>query len=146
MPKEKIGKYYLFKLQLFFFITFQECIRLIIKMNGSVTQLTGLNNYNSTACKNASFHYLFLCYFTTTAAMFQLCLCYQKWECYGEKCLQTLTFPLLHHAGLLWKTPHYLSLTVAESSSIWKICRLHCFKLSVLLAQEDPELKVARMT
>lgn len=81
-------------------------------MNGSVTQLTDLNNYNSTACKNASFHYLFLCYFTTTAAMFQLCLCYQKWECYGEKCLQTLTFPLLHHAGLLWKTPHYLSLTV----------------------------------
>lgn len=55
---------------------------------------------------------LFLWYFTTAAAMFQLCPCYQKWERCGGKSLQTLTFPLLHHAGLLWETPHRRSLTV----------------------------------
>lgn len=91
---------------------------------------------------------LFLWHFTTVAVMFQLCLCYQKWECYGEKCLQTLTFPLLHHVALLWKMLHYQLLTghIEDSSSTQKSCGPHCFKLSVLLAQEDPGPEVARMT
>lgn len=123
--------YDLFKLLNFFFLRMLQFSCELQWLFDSAYRSSLQLQFNMKIC---SFHYLSFWYLTTTAAMFQLCPCYQNWEHYRGKCPQPLTFPLLLYAGLLWKIPRYQSLTVLATTERTTPCR-NCMDLIALSCQ-----------